>query len=158
MRTRAFRVHWPTARLGLAVAAALGAVWLILPARAPAAEGVESDALRCMNEALCRTEPRMLERCTEILRAGVHRDLLGRRLPGVLAVAEALSRTTPDCEPSKGDPYHRGLCALWRQRPGDALLHWAELPKERGGLAFREVAAGLLRLRRHGGCCGRVAP
>lgn len=144
------RIHWRTAAIGLASTGVLAGLWILLPARAPAAEGLARDTVAELHRALAADDVSSLRRCTRTLRAGLHRDLLSRHIPGLLRVTEALAATSRRCRPDAPAPFDRGICALRQLRYGDALLAFGDLPAERGGAAFREIAAQLLARQRTG--------
>jgi hypothetical protein len=158
MRPSRTRVQWRMVLLGAGGLAALTLAWIALPGRAPAAEQCRERALQEVHRALCDADPEALSRARELLRRGVSRDLLGQHLPAALAVVEGLRRTSPGCDPARGDPVQRGVCLLRRRRYAAAVVALSQVPAEQGGLEYREVGAQLLRLHRGHALPGRRAP
>jgi len=132
--------------LGVTGVAVLAVVWLSLPGSAPAAGEVAREVSVQVYQALRQDDDRGLARAQESLRRSVHRDLLGKHIPGLLRVVTALRGTPRSCDPQAGSAFRRGICQMRRCEFRRALLTLAAVRDEHGGAAYRGVAAQLLRL------------
>ncbi|MFH2008552.1 MAG: hypothetical protein ABI333_18335 [bacterium] len=138
--------------LGAGCAAVLIVVAVLVPGRRAVQGSVMQEITQDIDHSVSRSDGDALDRARERLRRVSHDDLLGRAVPGMLKVIDALSRTSPDCDARDERSFQRGICLIRRGRYDEALLAFASVPRRRGGAVYRDVAVRLMAHRRERRC------